>query len=321
MEIALSLLLLVGGTLLLYFGAEGLIAGSASLAFKVGITPLVIGLTIIAFGTSSPELVVNIQAAFEGKPGIAYGNVIGSNIANIALIIGLASLIRPIKVNVKLVKTDLFILIGASALLIILILDGKLSRLDGIVLFSGIILYNVATIYFARRENKKILGDATPKKQRKTWMDVLFIGGGLAILIVGSDLFLRGAIHIAKTFNVPDGIIGITLVALGTSLPELATSVVASVRNEADISVGNAIGSNIFNILMVLGVAAVIAPINVSAENTGVNIYDLASMTLIALFIYPLARIGMNFSRVKGLILLAFYIIYMLYQYEKMYGI
>ncbi len=314
-SILVSILFLIGGTLLLYFGAEGLVTGSSSMAFRMKVTPLVVGLTIVAFGTSSPELVVSISAALKGNSPMAIGNVIGSNICNIALILGISALIRPIKVNVKVIQTDITLMIAATILLIILMLDNKIQRIDGVILTIGIILYNILTIYFAKRGNAKQvnedLDDLKKKIKRKSWIDILLIVGGLGILVLGADLFVEGASRIAKVLGASNALIGLSLVALGTSLPELATSVVAAIKDEGDISIGNAIGSNLFNILAILGFASLVHPI--SAD--GINQIDIGVLMFVTVIIFPLARIGLTLNRVKGALLVLIYIGYMYYLY------
>jgi cation:H+ antiporter len=308
--------MLTGGAILLYFGAEGLVSGSSSLAVRIGITPLVVGLTVVAFGTSSPELVVSLSAAIRDNPEIALGNVIGSNVCNIALILGVASLIRPIKVELRFLKSDMLIMIAVSILMILLALDGELSIYDGIIFAIGIILYNFFAIYFTRkRKAKEILQNMEEgvESKRKPLFDILLIAGGLTILVVGANLFLQGAIQIAEALGASKALIGLTIVALGTSLPELATSVVAAIKKEGDISIGNAIGSNIYNILCILGFTAIVNPISTN----GISHIDMGVMLLISILIYPLARIGLSIGRGKGAFLLIIYISYMVYLYHQ----
>ncbi|ROL56502.1 sodium:calcium antiporter [Bacteroidetes/Chlorobi group bacterium ChocPot_Mid] len=309
----LSILGLLGGAVFLYYGAEGLVKGSASVAIRRGITPLVVGLTIVAFGTSSPELVVSVSAAIRGNAAIAFGNVIGSNICNIALILGISALITPIKVNLQLIKFDILIMIGVTLLLVIMILDSNLGRLDGVILFAGIIAYNIFTMKHAKEE--KLNNDELIKRlQGKTWKDFFLILGGLVVLVIGANLFITGAIKIAKLLNVSDVIIGLSVVAIGTSLPELATSVVAAVKKQGDISIGNIVGSNIFNILCILGVAAIIQPIILTGANQ-VNHIDIGVFIIISIILLPLAWTKLELSRLEGAFLLFLYIGYMYYMY------
>ncbi|MFP4529245.1 MAG: calcium/sodium antiporter [Candidatus Kapaibacterium sp.] len=310
----IPILMLLGGSALLYFGAEGLVSGSASLAVRIGITPLVVGLTVVAFGTSSPELVVSMLAALKDNSEIALGNVIGSNVCNIALILGVAALIRPIKVSMNFIKKDMAIMIGAAVLLIILLMDGELGLIDGIVFSAGIIIYNFMAIYFSRKNDDidpEAIDNIDPR--RKPWIDVLFVIGGLIILAAGANAFLKGAVRIAEMLGASNALIGLTIVALGTSLPELATSIVASVKKEADITLGNAIGSNIYNILCILGFTAIVHPI----ASGGISDVDLGVMLLVAVLIYPLSRIGMQIGRIKGAFLLLVYVGYMVYLFNQ----
>lgn len=316
--IILSVVLIISGSLLLYFGAEGLVSGSSSVAFRFGITPIVIGLTIVAFGTSSPELVVSLSAALQGSGEIAVGNVVGSNICNIALILGIAAIIRPIGVDKRVVKTDIFVMLGVSILMAVLLLDGAVSRLDGILLAAGIIGYNWLTIYMAKKDKnaapEEEFDEYIPKKKRNIFVDVFLIAGGLGVLVLGANFFLNGAVVIADYLGASEAIIGLTVVSFGTSLPELATSVVASMKKQGDIILGNAIGSNIFNVLCILGVTAAIHPLS----TTEIDNIDLGVMIIIAAIIYPLARLGMTLSRWKGFVLLAFYFGYMYYLYLQL---
>jgi cation:H+ antiporter len=305
---------MLAGSIFLYFGAEGLVRGSSSVALRRGITPLVVGLTIVAFGTSSPELVVSVTAAFKDNAAIAIGNVIGSNICNIALILGLAALIRPIKINLKVVKTDIIIMIGITIVLVIMIITGsQLSRIEGGILFAGIIIYTSFTLYLAKKE-KIAVEDSELKVNKKKWMDIVFIVGGFLILVLGANLFISGAIVVARSLGVSEIIIGLSIVALGTSLPELATSVVAAIRGEGDISIGNIVGSNIFNILCILGVATLLHPIVLTGDNS-MNIIDLAVMVIVSIILLPLAWSKLEISRLEGAFLLLIYFGYMFYIY------
>lgn len=303
------------GIVLLYAGAEGLVRGSASMALRLGLTRLVVGLTIVAFGTSSPELVVSVKASLDGNGAISLGNVIGSNICNIAVILGLAALVNPLHVNAQVVRLQIPIMIAASLLLPLLLIDGRLNRLEGLLLFSGIIGYTTYTMCLARKESRERetqqnqCQDIGQVAERKSWINVLFILSGLALLLTGARLFLSGAIEIAKYLDVNQAVIGLTIVAVGTSLPELATSLVAAIKREGDIAVGNVVGSNIFNILGILGLAALISPMEMG-EISGV---DLAVMIAIGLLVLPLMRSGFLLNRWEGALLLAFYAGYIYY--------
>lgn len=312
----LAIVYLMIGSLLLYVGAEGLVRGSASIAYRFGIRPIVIGLTLVAFGTSSPELAVSMSAAIDGHSGISIGNVIGSNICNIALIIGVAALIRPIEIEIKVIKTDISIMIGVSFLMILLAVDGEISRLDGLILSIGIIAYNAITIYLARKDGVSEDYTSYVEKRKKKLIDVLMLIGGLVGIVLGATVFLAGAKSVAMKLGASEALIGLTVVAFGTSLPELATSIVASVKDEGDISIGNAIGSNIFNILCILGFTALVMPIN--AE--GISWADMGIMIFVAILLIPLALTKRKLSRVEGFFLLMIYFTYVLYLFVTHYS-
>jgi cation:H+ antiporter len=300
------------GLLLLTAGAEGLIRGAASLARRLGLSPLVIGLTVVAFGTSTPEFVVSFQAALGGNGDIAIGNVVGSNIGNIALILGGAACITPLRVQAQIIRTDVPILIGVSLLLGGLLIDGHVGRVDGILLTLGIIAYTVATVWMARRESGPAVAaefDAGVPAQRALWLDLLFTVGGLGLLMGGAQLLVSGAVSVAEQFGVSQTMIGLTIVGIGTSLPELATSVAAAARGEGDIAIGNVVGSNIFNILGIVGVTALIQPLS----GSGLSLVDLAVMVGLTVLMLPVMRTQYTLSRVEGAVLLAIYGSYLAY--------
>lgn len=300
---------LIGGLIGLFLGGEGLIRGSASLSLRIGISPLVVGLTVVAFGTSSPELLVSLKAALMGSSTIALGNVVGSNIANIALILGIASIIRPLQVHANVIKREIPILIGLTILLIIFLLDKELGFIEGFVFLILLIAYTVINIILSLKENKEIESkfEEGLKSKLNIPLSVLFIVSGLALLFVGADLFLKGAVALAKIFNVGDAVIGLTVVAIGTSLPELFTSIVATIKKESDIAVGNAVGSSIFNILSILGISAVIVPVN-SGE---LSYLDFGVMLAAALILLPLSYTGFRITRLEGVFLLIGYVAYL----------
>ncbi len=310
------ILYLVGGLVMLFIGAEGLIRGSSNLAIKIGITPLVVGLTVVSFGTSAPELVVSLKAALLGNSTISLGNVIGSNIANIALILGVAALIRPLDVHAKVIMREIPIMIGISILLLLLLIDGELGVIDGLIFVVGLIVYLVANVLIARKEKNPEV-DKEFKEGLKSKLgipvSVVLIIVGLTLLILGANLFVQSAVAIAKMFNVSDAIIGLTIVAIGTSLPELITSIVASYKKEADIAIGNVVGSNVFNILGILGITALIIPIS----SVGISYVDLGVMLVTAVILFPLSRSGFSISRVEGAFLLAGYAGYIFYLIPK----
>jgi cation:H+ antiporter len=314
--LVLPIVLLIVGLVLLYFGAEWLVNGASSLALGLGITPLIVGLTVVSFGTSAPELLVSLL----GSDDVSVGNIIGSNIANIALILGAAALVRPIEVQARAVRRELPFMIVASALFVILAMDGSLTRLDGAFLLLGMLAYLVYTFFEARKDMKRLeelLGDGLEEvdpNQRSRFKDALLIVVGIVGLAAGAQLMVSSAVTIAEYFQVSQLVIAISIIAIGTSLPELATSMVASFRGESDISVGNVIGSNIFNVLFVLGIVATVAPIVVDETARTV---DLWVMMGISVGIWPFLRTGHRLSRPEGALLLALYLGYMVYLFMR----
>ncbi len=307
-----SSLLMIAGFALLYVGAEALIRGGAALALRLGLTPLVVGLTVVAFGTSSPELVVSIKAGLSGNGSLAVGNVVGSNICNVALILGLSAIIRPMKVDAQLIRLDVPIVIGCSLLLSLLLMDQDLSRLEGLILATGIVLYVAFSLRMARRANQKIqqeFAEGIPRPGGNILRDLLLVAVGLGLLVVGADLFVDNAVQVARALGVSDAVIGLTIVAIGTSLPELATSIVAAFKKEGDIAIGNVVGSNIFNILSILGLTALLHPLH----SDGIGMVDLLVMIGLVVVLLPLMRTGLRINRMEGAFLLAIYAGYMYY--------
>lgn len=307
----ISWLLMIGGLVLLAAGAEGLVRGSSALALRFGVTPLVIGLTVVAFGTGSPELFVSVQAAYRGESGIALGNIVGSNISNVALILGLAAVARPMRVRSELIKREVPVMIGVTVALCLLLLDGQLSRLEGLLLVMGSIGYTTLAYIAARRDRSTLVAeefrDALTEPRRAAWLDSLFVVMGFVFLLAGANLLLIGAVAMAERFGVSQVVIGLTIIAIGTSLPELATSVTASVRREPDVAFGNAIGSNILNILLILGIVALIRPI----ETKGLRVVDIGALVASALILFPLMWRGFVLNRWEGALLLAAYVAYL----------
>lgn len=306
-------LILIAGLGLLYIGAQTLVKGGAALAFRFGLSALVIGLTVIAYGTSSPELVVSVNAALHGNGAIAVGNVIGSNICNIALILGLCSLICPLTASAQVIRREIPIMIGISVLVVALLWDGLLGRIDGVLLLGLLIAYTWLTIRRARRETAAAAaaGYELEFHGRKTGMgmSLVLVTGGLLLLIAGSDLFVRGAVELARGWGMTDTVIGLTVVAVGTSLPEFATSLVAVLRGHSDVAIGNVVGSNLFNLLGILSVGALIRPIDTS----GLSRIDVAVMLFTAIALLPLARSGGRVNRWEGAGLFAVYLGYTAY--------
>ncbi len=310
----ITLLLGIAGLVLLYYGAEFLVKGGSSIALKLKISPLVIGLTLVAYATSAPELVVSVDAALKGFGDVSLGNIVGSNICNIALILGLCAMITPLTVNPKLLKFDVWLMIVAAlALLGCYTLNKGVNRIEAAVLFAGCISYTVWSIYSSRREESAEAISDVPTRQYPLYLAILFVAGGLAALIGGAKCFVNSAVDIARFCGVSDAVIGLTLVAAGTSLPELATSVVAAIRKEQDIAIGNVVGSNIFNILAILGIAPLISPI----RTDNISYVDMILMLVLSIMLYPMMKTGMKISRREGFVLLAVYVAYTVYLIAK----
>lgn len=303
----LDIFLLILGLTALTAGAEGLVRGSASLAIRMGLTPLIIGLTVVAFGTSTPELVVSLSASLNNQADIAIGNVVGSNIFNIGIILGITALLYPVKVNLQIIKHDAPIMIGVSLLSLFLITKGTLSRLTGIGLFVLLIAYLYYSIRLARKEVsediEKQFQEGVPSRSNSLFRDLLFIGGGLLLLVTGSRLLVVSATDIARFMGISEAVIGLTVIAAGTSMPELATSIVAAFRRQPDIAVGNVIGSNIFNILGILGAASIANPLSA----IGITGLDLWVMVAFSVALLPLLYTDLKLQRWEGALLLLGY--------------
>ena len=272
-------LLLLAGLVALYFGAEWLVRGGASLAVRLGVTPLLVGLTVVAYGTSTPELIVSSTAAAQGQGAIAIGNVVGSNIFNIGVILGLTALVAPMRVQLQLLKFDTPVMVGVALLFLLFFRDGSIQRWESLVFLAVIVLYTVVNVRLARRQAsadvRQEFDDSVPKPTGSPWTDAGLIVAGLATLVLGSRLFVTGAVDLARLFDISDAVIGLTIVAAGTSLPELASSLMAAWRKQPDIAIGNVVGSNIYNILAILGVSGMLAsPVN----GQGVSLTDTLIM-------------------------------------------
>jgi cation:H+ antiporter len=308
---ALTVFGLFAGLVLLYLGAEGLVRGASCLGVKLGLTPLVIGLTIVAFGTSAPELLVSVQASLAGQGPIAIGNVVGSNIANIALILGVAALVRPLEVKAQLIRLELPLVIGVSVVLVAMLWNGVVGRAEGAALFAGVIAYTFYSVRSAARENApdvmREYAEALPDSTRPVWQYVVLTLVGLLVLVGGARLLVASAVDLARLFGLSEALIGLTIVAIGTSLPELAASMVAAAKREGDIAVGNVLGSNLFNILCVLGLAALLRPL--AAD--GVSRIDLAVMLGLAVLALPIMRTGFRIGRPEGAGLVLIYVGYL----------
>jgi len=302
LQIALALL----GFLLLIGGAEALVRGGARLARHLGISPVVIGLTVVAIGTSAPELVVSLNAAARGRPDLALGNVVGSNLANIGLILGISGLLRPLPVALRLLKMEMPALVAATLVFVALALDHTLSRANGALLSTGVVLLILMNLRGARRERPEVVEefDAAFAGHDGVLRDALWVAVGLVALAVGGHLLVGAATAIARSLGVSELIIGLTLVAVGTSLPELATAVIAVLRDEVDIAVGNVVGSNLFNLLAVAGPTALITPLPVNSRLLHLQLPILVGLTLA---LWALLRSGRTLQRWEAACLLAAY--------------
>nr|WP_272890845.1 calcium/sodium antiporter [Stutzerimonas sp. S1] len=311
---------LIAGLVLLVAGAEVLVRGAAKLAARFGISPLIIGLTVVAFGTSAPETAVSVQASFNGSGDIAIGNVLGSNIANVLLILGATALIAPLLVSRQLIRLDVPIMIGASLVTYALAWDGALSRLDGALLFSAVITYTLFLIISSRRNNAandedefaKEFGLHEPAKPHATLINVGLVIAGLALLVGGSNFLVEGAVSLARALGLSELVIGLTVIAVGTSLPELATSILAAIRGERDIAVGNIVGSNIFNLLCVLGLSALVSPQAIGVSDNALG-FDFPVMIAVAVACLPIFFVDYCIRRWEGLLFLAYYAAYTSY--------
>lgn len=307
-----TIVLLIIGLIVLIVGGDYLVKGSSSIALRLHLSPLVVGLTIVAFGTSAPELLISIQSALKGSPDIAMGNVVGSNICNLALVLGLTAVINPVKVKTNSIKIDWPMTMGSSLLLYLIVREGRIVAYEGILFIVILLLYLFFIIRQSRKNIKatnKILNKDeipdTPAKQ--IWKDIVFILIGCVGLYFGSEWFVNSAKDLALNLGVEERVVGLTIVALGTSLPELSTAAVASYKGHTDLAIGNLMGSNIFNILSILGITSIIheIPVHIDILNK-----DIIWMLLVTLIILPLMITRREVGRVDGFILMAIYVIY-----------
>jgi cation:H+ antiporter len=294
---------------LLSYGADILVKGASSLSLQLGISPLAIGLTVVAFGTSTPELVVSMSAALKGSGDIAVGNVIGSNICNIALILGLCALITPVAVQAKIFYIDIPFNLVVSIIVAIILLTTGIGMVQGVILVLALIAYTTFTLKYSKQENTTVVkefSEAVAHKPEKISKSIIFVILGFIALIAGGNLLVNSAVSLAKTFGISEAIIGLTIVAVGTSLPELATSVVAALRGQGDIAIGNVVGSNIFNILGILGATAIVHPLN----QGNITVFSIACMLILALLLIPMAITKNTVSRLEGILLLFIFCTY-----------
>ena len=307
-----SVLFLVG-LVALYFGAEWLVKGAGRLARAYGVSALVVGLTVVAAGTSAPELVVTLLAAVRGQSDVAMGNVVGSNIVNVGVVLGLAAIIRPLVVGMALVRREAPVMVGASVLLLLFARDGLIARWEAAVLLLAFAVYILLTIRLARREPAAVEREFAENEEARgivpeaapAWRNAALIAAGLCVLVVGAQLLVGSALYFSRALGVPELIVGVTVVAIGTSLPEIAASLVAAVRGEAEIVLGNVVGSNIFNILLILGAAAMARPVSVARP---LLTFEIPVMIGAALLVLPLIYTGRRVERWEGVLLVAGYV-------------
>jgi len=315
------MLMFLGGLILLVIGANVLVRGASKLALSFGISPLVVGLTIVAFGTSAPEVAVSVGAVLDGRDDIAIGNVVGSNIFNVLFILGVSALITPLIVNIQLIRQEVPIMIGASLLLLALGLDGRLSFFDGSFLFVLLLAYTMFLVVQSRRETraaKDEYADEFKLAEAGAWdsrlpVQLLLIGAGLAALVFGSDYLVQASVNFAKAMGVSDLVIGLTIVAAGTSMPEVATSITAAIKGERDIAVGNVVGSNTFNILGCLGLSGLVSGDVGLAMAPSLLAFDIWIMLAVALACLPVFMTGREIARWEGGVFLGYYVAYVAY--------
>ena len=319
MHILIDFIWLLLGLMLLYLGGEWLVKGAREISLKMGIAPLVVGLTVVAFGTSAPELLVSLKANLENPPkgDMALGNVVGSNICNIALILGVGAIIRPMAVPMQVMKREMPFLLIISIIFICLLLDGSILRWEGMILFAGVVTYTILSLRNARNAPRSAGLDlehpdpaAKDKNSGAMLLDIAFILLGIGALVGGADRLVFGGSNIALRFNVPEATIALTVVAFGTSLPELATSIVAALRRQGDIIIGNAVGSCIFNLLCVVGLTATVSPLNRTPE---LQNWDLGIMLALTVLLFPCVRKMHSLGRSQGVMLLTAYGSYVCY--------
>jgi len=310
-----------GGLLALILGADLLVRGASRLALTLGISPLVVGLTVVSFGTGAPEVAIGVNAVLAGNADLALGNAVGSNIFNVLFILGLAALITPLVVNVQLIRQEVPIMLGASLLLFLLSLDGRLSLSDGLMLVSLMLVYTVFLVRQSRssgRAARDVQASKLPPDKAAPWLErtpvqFLLIAVGLVLLVVGSDWLVQSSVVFARALGVSDLIIGLTIVSVGTSMPEVATSIMAAIKGERDIAVGNVVGSNTFNILGSLGIVSVVSGSQGLAVPATVLNFDLWVMTGVALACLPVFMTGREIARWEGGLFFAYYLAYVGY--------
>ena len=305
----LNSMLLIVGAVCIYLGAEGLVWGGSRLASHLRVAPIVIGLSVVAFGTSMPEFSVSLYSVLHDVPDIAVGNIIGSNIANVALILAASAVIFPVAANYSRLRNDILIVIGVTVLFIGLSLDGELNRSDGIILLAGILLYIYRLIKTPLLSPESIT--VSPGKRPVHFIMALLLG--LVVLLIGAQIFTNSAVTIARFFDVPELVIGATIVAIGTSIPELATSMIAAFRKQSGIVLGNILGSNVFNLMAVMGIVPLIKPIQIPANAV---LIQMPLMLVLTIALLPMIRFQGGVKRSAGIILLGVYAVFTVYMYR-----
>ena len=306
-----EILLFIGGVGVLYFGAEWLVRGSARLATSLGVSPIVLGLTVVSMGTSAPELVVSLVAALGGSGDLALGNVMGSNLANIGLVLGLSAIMKPLSVSGRVVTREVPVMLLVTACLLPIIWNLRIGRLEGIALLGVLVGYLVFVFRTAKQEDEKVLCEYAQFAKEAVGLtpwaaarDLVLISMGISGLVLGAFAIRESALALAEALGISELVIGLTLVSIGTSLPELATSLVAAWRNEADIAVGNIIGSNVFNIAAILGVTATVTPLSVNPQ---VLSLEFPAVMIMSVLLVPIVRANLTIRRVEGFVLLGTY--------------
>ena len=324
----ITILQFAGGFVLLLFGAEYLVRGAVSLARRLNVSPMIIGMTIVAYGTTAPELVVSLQAAIDGLPGIAVGNVVGSNIANILLILGVSAVIFPIVVKPKLLYRDAAVMGGSALLFTALALSGRIERWQGILMVAVLVGYSIYAFWSERKRGKsndpgdmaEELADEFKSPPQATWLSILSVIGGVAAVVTGAKLLVTAAVFTARSLGVGEEIIGLTIVAVGTSLPELATATVAALKKHSEVAVGNIMGAGIYNLLAIMGLVSAVAPVDVPRQILAFDLWFMLAVTGTLLF-FLMVRKGL--ARPVGMAFLALFVAYTVLQYygvERVFG-
>lgn len=319
---SLALLTFLFGLVVITVGAEILLKGASKIATLLNIRPIVIGLTVVSIGTSLPELAVGLAALGEGAGDIAIGNIAGTNIVNILFVLGLSAAIRPLPLQMKSIKTELYAMVFAAVLLLLLSLDGRLNLWDGILMLFLGICYLALIVKTSKKESIKVQKDfqeefepstKAEKSDYKVWSwNLMFLFCGIVATIYGAEKLVDGAVSMARHFGMSDAVIGLTIIAIGTSAPELATTIVGTIRNERDVAVGNLLGSNIINIFIILGIITIFTPNGVNVSND-ILWFDLPLAALVAIACYPVFKSDQMISRKEGIAFFCLYLVYLFY--------